>query len=229
MDHSNGDNSIVDFSASKTTHCNHPLISDRRQISLRKKASAPWTVDKPLTRTHLSVPQELAIRQRDGDPKPKIDTELPDVVHVYLKHPRRRAHGKHGRRVLEGEQRSHQVRRPSPRTLQIVTKSRGVPSTIASRRRRRRRRAVQKRTQRERVRARGRVAPQRTKRSREQPFGSGRRRGGMMGLGRQHEFGDHEARMMSELVELRVDGVRRRRSPRARTGRRRRGRVSVRR
>jgi len=189
-------------------------------------------LDKPLTRTHLSVPQELTIRQRDGNPKPKIDTELPDVVHVYLKHARRRAHGKHGRRILEGEQSSRRVRRPSPRTLQIVMmKSCGMPSTIARLCRCRRRwGAVEERAQRERVRTRGRVAPQRTKRSREQPFGSGRRRGGgMVGLGRQHEFGDHEARMMGELVELRVDDARRRRCPRPRTGRRRRGRVSVRR
>ena len=189
-------------------------------------------MDKPLTRTHLSVPQELAIRQRDGNPKPKIDTELPDVVHVYLKHPRRRAHSKHGRRILECQQRSRRVRRPSPRTLQIVMmKSRCVPSTIARRYRCRRYRwrAVEERAQRERVRACGRVAPQRTKRSREQPFGSGRRRRGMMGLGRQHEFGDHEARMMRELVELRMDDARRRRCPRPRTGRRRHGRISVRR
>lgn len=50
----------------------------------------------------------------------------------------------------------------------------------------------------------------------------------MMGLWLQRELGDRETRMI-ELVELRVDDARRRGSLRARTGRRRGGRVSVRR
>jgi len=57
---------------------------------------------------------------------------------------------------------------------------------------------------------------QRTKRSREQTLGGERRRrrGGMMGLGLQHELGDRETRV-SELVELRADDARRRQSPRS--------------
>jgi len=86
----------------------------------------------------------------------------------------------------------------------------------------------EERAQRERVRTRGRVVPQRTKRSREQTLGDGWRRGDVMGLGRQHEMGDHETRV-SELVELGGDDARRRRGPHARMGRRQRGRVSVRR
>ena len=179
------------------------------------------------TETHLSVPQELTIRQRNGDPKPKIDTQLPEVVHVYLKHARRRAHGKHGSRVLEREQRDQ---RPGLRPFQIVI-STGAPFTIARRCRRQRGSVLRERTERKRVRACGRVVPQRTKCSREQALGGGRRRGRgrVMRLRRQHELGDRETRLMSELVELRVDDARRWGSPRGHTGRRRRGRVRVRR
>ena len=180
-------------------------------------------------KTHLSVPQELTIRQRNGDPKPEIDTQLPDGVHVYLKHACRRAHGKHGSRVLEREQRRGQ--RLGLRTLQIVI-SRSAPFTIARRRRRQRGTDRRERTERKRVRTRGRVVPQRAKRSREQAQGGGRRRsrrGRVMRLRRQHELGDGETRLMSELVELRVDDARRRGCPRARMGRCRRGWVRVRR
>jgi len=59
---------------------------------------------------------------------------------------------------------------------------------------------------------------QRTTGSREQTLGGERRRrGGMMGLGLQHELGDRETRV-SELVELRADDARRRQSPRSASG-----------
>jgi len=37
----------------------------------------------------LSISQKLAVRQCDGDPKPKIDPELPDFVNAYIKDTRR--------------------------------------------------------------------------------------------------------------------------------------------
>jgi len=49
----------------------------------------------------FSVSQKFAIRKRNSDPKREINSELPDLVQVYLQNARRRTNGKHGRSILK--------------------------------------------------------------------------------------------------------------------------------
>ena len=58
------------------------LIRGGCQISLKRRVNI---VHQEQSSTYLSISQKLAICQCDGDPKPKIDPELPDFIDVYLK------------------------------------------------------------------------------------------------------------------------------------------------